>query len=74
MRQEFKVVRPFTALAPISGTQRQFTVGEIVGCDTAQSGSTLTLEVSCAFTLFFVVERSVFEDCCKWISRNAGSI
>jgi hypothetical protein len=74
MLQEFKVIRSFTAVAPISGTQRQFMPGDIVGCDTAQSGSTLTLEVGGAFTGFFLVERSVFEACCKWISRTAGSI
>jgi len=74
MLQEFKVMRPFTALAPISSAQRQFTAGEIVVCDTAQSGPTLTLEVRGAFTLFFLVERSVFEASCKYISRTAGSI
>jgi hypothetical protein len=57
----------------ISGAQQQFTAGEIVACDTAQNGSTLTLEVGGDFTLYFLVERSVFEACCKWISRgNAG--
>jgi hypothetical protein len=73
MRQEYEVTRPFAALAPISGAQQQFTAGEIVACDTAQNGSTLTLEVGGDFTLYFLVERSVFEACCKWISRgNAG--
>ena len=74
MKQEYKVIWPFTAIAPISGAQRQFRSGEIVVCDTKQSGSTLTLEVGSAFTTFFVVERSVFEASCKWISRTAGSI
>jgi hypothetical protein len=74
MQQAFKVIRPFTALAPISGAQRQFTEGEIVGCDTAQSGSSVTIEVGGAFTAYFLVERSVFETCCRWISSTAGSI
>ncbi len=74
MLQEFKVIRPFEATAPISGTKRQFSPGEIVVCDKKQSGSTLTLEVGGAFTAFFLVERSVFEACCKWISRDAGGI
>jgi hypothetical protein len=74
MLHEFEVIRPFTALAPISGDERKFTEGEIVVCDMAQSGSTLTLEVGGAFTLFFLVERSAFEASCKKISRTAGSI
>jgi hypothetical protein len=74
MKQEYKVTRPFTALAPISGAPRQFASGEIVVCDTAQNGPTLTLEVGGGFTLYCLVERSVFEACCKWISRTAGGI
>ena len=74
MKQEYKVIRSFEATAPISGNQRQFTSGEIVVCDAKQSGSTLTLEVGGAFTTFFLVDRSVFEACCKWISRTAGGI
>ena len=74
MRQEYKVIRPFTALAPISGAQRQFEAGEILVCDTAQNASTLTLEVEGGFTLYFLVERSVFEACYKWISHTPGSI
>lgn len=74
MKQEYKVVQAFAATAPISGTQRQFSPGEILVCDAKQSGSTLTLEVGGAFTAFFLVDRSVFEACCKWISRTAGSI
>jgi len=74
MRQEYKVIQPFAAVAPISGAQRQFMPGEIVVCDKAQSDSRLTLEVNGAFTAFFLVERSVFEACCKWISRNGPSI
>jgi hypothetical protein len=73
MRQEYEVIRPFTAVAPISGAQQQFTAGEIVVCDAAQSGTTLTLEVGGAFTLYYLVERSVFEACCKWISRGMPS-
>lgn len=74
MRHEYKVIRSFTALAPISGVQRLFTTGEVVVCDAAQKGTTLTLQVGGSFTLCFLVERSVFEICCKWISRGAGGI
>jgi hypothetical protein len=74
MKQEYKVVRAFAATTPISGTQRQFSPGEIVVCDTKQSGSTLTLEVGVAFTTLVLVDRSTFEACCKWVSRTAGSI
>jgi hypothetical protein len=74
MKQEYKVIRAFVATVPIAGTERQFSPGEIVVCDTKQKGSTLTLEVGGALTTFFLVDRSVFEACCKWISRTAGSI
>jgi hypothetical protein len=74
MRREFKVIRPFTAVAPISGAQQKFAVGEIVVCDTAQSGSTLTLEVEGTYTLYFLVDRSVFEARCEHISRTGGGI
>jgi hypothetical protein len=74
MRLEYNVILPFTAVAPISGAQQQFAVGEIVVCDTAQSGSTLTLEVGGGCTLFFLVERSVFEACCKYVSHTPGGI
>jgi hypothetical protein len=74
MRQEYKVIQPFTATEPISGNQQKFTPGDIVVCDAAQSGSTLTLEIGGSFTRYFLLERSIFEICCKWISRTAGSI
>jgi len=74
MKQEYRVTQAFAATVPISGSQRQFSPWEIVVCDTRQSGSTLTLEVAGAFTTFFLVDRSVFEACCKWMSRTAGSI
>jgi hypothetical protein len=74
MKQTYKVIRPFDAKEPVSGAQRQFSPEEIVVCDTKQSGSTLTLEVDGAPTAYFLVERSVFEACCKRISRTAGSI
>jgi hypothetical protein len=74
MRVEYMVIVPFTAVAPISGARQQFAAGEIVACDTAQSGSTLTLEVGGGYTLFFLVERSVFEACCKYTPRTRGSV
>ena len=74
MKQEYKVIHPFEATEPISGAQRLFNSGEIVLCDIKQGGSTLTLEVGAAFTTYFLVDRSIFEDCCKWVSRTSGSI
>jgi hypothetical protein len=74
MRLEFKVIRPFTAVAPISDAQQLFAAGEIVVCDTAQSGSTLTFELGRAYTLFFLVERSVFDAGCEHIARTPGRI
>jgi hypothetical protein len=75
MMQEYKVMRPFAAAAPISGTQREFRPGEIVVCDKKQSGSVLTIEAAnAAYSAYFTVDRSVFEACCEWISRSAGSV
>lgn len=68
------MILPFTAVAPISGAQRRCAAGEIVVCDTAQGGSKLTLEAGGAYTLIFLVERSVFEACGKHACRTAGSI
>lgn len=74
MKQEYKVIQPFAATAPISPTQRRFNPEEIIVCDAEQNGSTLTFETEGPFTTFFLVDRSVFEACCKWISRTAASI
>jgi hypothetical protein len=73
MRKEYKVMRPFPATAPISGAQRAFQPGEIVVCDKAENGPTLTIEADDgAFSNYFLVDRSVFEASCKWISRGPG--
>ncbi|HTU35586.1 MAG TPA: hypothetical protein VMF66_17410 [Candidatus Acidoferrum sp.] len=73
MKQGYKVIRPFAATAPISGTRRQFSLGEMVGCDTKEPGSTLTLEVGeGGFTTYYFVERPVFNDCCKWMPGSAA--
>lgn len=72
MKQEYKVMQPFKATAPISGAQQEFSPGEIVVCDTSEGGSTLTLQVGGSFTVYYLVERAVFEACCKWISRGPG--
>lgn len=61
-KNEFKVVQAFAATTPISGAERRFIPGEIVVCDPKQQGSTLTLQLGGAF---FLVDRSVFESCCK---------
>jgi hypothetical protein len=74
MIQEYKVIRPFEATAPISGTRRQFSPGEIIVCDKKQGDSTLTFGAAGGMSTFYIVDRSVFEASCKWISRTAGSI
>ena len=74
MQQEYKVIQPFEAAAPISGAKRQFGPGEIAARDIKQGGSTLTVGAEGAFSTYYLVDRSVFEDCCKWISRTAGSM
>jgi hypothetical protein len=71
MKQEYRVIRSFTAAEPISGDQKKFTPGDIVICDLAQAGSTLTIEVFAGITAYFLVGRPVFEARCKWINRGA---
>lgn len=70
MKQEYRVIQPFTSTEPISGGQKKFAPGDIVICDVAEGGPTLTLEVFAGFAAYFLVERSVFDACCKWI--NSG--
>lgn len=75
MKQEYKVIQTFEATAPISDTKRRFSPGEVVICDIKQSGSMLALEAGEGpVATFYLVDRHVFEACCKWISRTAGSI
>jgi len=61
-RYEFEVVQPFTAVATISGAQRQFKQGETVYCDTEPDGPTILFRWE---SNFFRVERAVFEACCR---------
>jgi hypothetical protein len=73
MVQEYEVMKPFEATAPISGTKRRFSPGEIVVCDVKQSGSTVLFgaeAAGAAFSNYFLADRSVFKACCKWISRG----
>jgi hypothetical protein len=62
MKFRFSVVRPFKAVRPISGTERQFEPGEFVVRDTGQHGETIALEFEGSL---FTVERSVFDECCR---------
>lgn len=60
-RHEFEVVKKFTARSAISDAERIFDRGEKVIC--AEPGaSTIMLETGGAF---FLVDRPVFEACCK---------
>lgn len=59
---EFDVVRPFAAIATISRAQRQFKPGERVICETRSDDSTIMFEMK---SVFYLVDRSVFEACCK---------
>jgi hypothetical protein len=74
MKLAYKVIQPFEATAPISGTQRRFNRGEIVVCDTKQSGEMLTIELGTEFATLFLVDRAVFKDCCEWYSKGPGGI
>jgi len=68
MEREFEVIRPFAAVTPISGAQKHFERGDIIVCNPAQSGPTITLHKA---GNFYIVERSLFKACCK--TRNQGA-
>lgn len=59
---EFEVVQPFSAKSMISGAERTFKPGARIICDTEPGALTVMFETGGAF---FLVERSVFEDCCR---------
>jgi hypothetical protein len=59
---EFEVVRPFDAVATISGTPRRFNPGERVLCHSAPDDTRTMFEFE---SNFFMVERTMFEACCK---------
>lgn len=65
MRQEYRVIQPFSAAEPISGDQKRFTPGDTIACDPSQTGTTLTIEVGGAYAIYFLVERSVFNASCR---------
>jgi hypothetical protein len=58
---EYEVVRPFTAVATLSGEQRQFKPGERFVCPSRQDQPSVMIEFESAF---YLVERSAFETCC----------
>ena len=69
MTKPYNVVKEFAAIEAISGLKRRFYPGDIVVCNFRQNGDNLVIEVGSSL---FLVERSIFETCCKF--RNVGSI
>jgi hypothetical protein len=68
MTLNFDVLHPFKAKEPISGREHRFESGAVVTCETDQTGATITIEAEMSL---FLVDRSIFDSCCKF--RNAGS-
>ncbi len=68
MTQPYDVLQAFAAKTAISGREYQFKPGEIIACDKSQQGQTIVIETDGSF---FLVDRSVFDACCKF--RNEGS-
>ena len=68
MTRAFSVVHAFNATNAISGRQREFKPGETLLCDPGQADGTVTIEIQKSL---FLVERSIFETCCKW--KNDGA-
>lgn len=64
----FDVVRPFVGVAAISGAKREFKPGERLMCEMPPIGSIVTFQSE---KTAFVVERSVFEACCRWWNPGA---
>jgi len=66
MTLAYTVVRPFIASSAISGRKRKFEPGEVIRYHTDESGATITIEADGSF---FLLERWVFNLCCKFLPR-----
>jgi hypothetical protein len=67
MENLYEVIRPFKAMAGISGRERQFLPGETFICDRALPGETIIID---ADEFLFLADRATFKACCK--SKNEG--
>jgi hypothetical protein len=65
--RQFSVVQAFKATGAISGRERQLKPGDTLLSDTPQTESMVTIEFDKSF---FLVERAIFQACCKW--ENVG--
>jgi hypothetical protein len=68
MTEMFDVVRRFEATEAICDRKHRFELGDVVTCDSGQTGPTLTIE---ADTILFLVDRAIFKACCEW--KNGGA-
>jgi hypothetical protein len=68
MTQPYDVVQAFVAEEAICGREHRFKVGDIIACEMRQRGNSIVIEFE---TTFFLVDRSVFDACCRF--RNEGS-
>ncbi len=63
MIHSYDVIRPFEAVAPISGWKRRFEPGDVVIYDTNVAGPTVLIEAGMSI---FSVDRTTFKTCCKY--------
>jgi hypothetical protein len=70
MKLAYDVVHAFRAISGISGAERRFTPGDVVLLDSGQTEDNIWIESG---GTLFQVERSVFENCCKWKNEGAAS-
>jgi hypothetical protein len=68
----FKVVSPFEATEPLSGSKRHFVPGEVftIDLDTRDDPNvTIALDKS-----YFVVDQHTFDSCCERFAHRDGSV
>jgi hypothetical protein len=64
----FDVLKTFVATNAISGRERTFKKGEMISAGPDKSGSNVVIE---ADSSLFIVERSLFDACCR-VNRIDG--
>jgi hypothetical protein len=70
MIHSYDVIRPFEAVAPISGRKRRFEPGDVVIYDPSDSGPTVLIEADMSL---FSVDSMTLKTCCKYKDQG-GSV
>ncbi|MBZ5641410.1 MAG: hypothetical protein LAO19_01505 [Acidobacteriia bacterium] len=71
MNLPYDVLQSFAAAEAISGREHRFNVGDIIVCEMRQRGISIVIEFE---TTFFLVDRSVFDACCKFRNEGGGAV